>query len=605
MVKKILFSLIILSLTVQTSLAQFVAPEYWDSDGSTYVQTNPSGMDIGTTGTPVGDIYGGTLHISGITMAGNIDVDGYINLVTGNDYQINNASVLNATTLGGAVLASSLTSLGTIASLVATTADINAGTFDGTVGGTTPDDGSFSTLSSTGVFTASEAIDITIADTVNNVGLTVTQNDTTNNPITALFTNAGTNAVVDIGTIAGVLSVPLRVKSNATNHAIYLEENSGAEDWQIGVQSDGTLAFFNSAAAIPNVRFHDDGTVFIENTLDVSIADTANGVGLTVIQNDVTNNPNAATITNAGTGDSLNIDHNISNTTSSTKYGLNIDYDRVGTVADAGTDINYGIYVTPTVTGATSSTVSNYGVYSVATGDTGGTSTAIGGYFEATGADTNHAIYAKGDLVTVGTTNDGSTDIFVGNDSDDAEVFSIDTDGNMSIAGSYNTSFPIDLGDDAGFQTLFDKDLTSASAAGFEESLMMAIDHENYITLYAENDGSGNLQNESIKTLKRFQYKQGTDIASANDITIGNNGNLFDITGTTQINRISPTGWQAGAGFKLQFDGVVTIKDAQATGGGYNTILCDNSTDIVTATGTIVEFLYDGTAFKAWIIFSE
>ena len=496
MVKKILFSLIILSLTVQTSLAQFVAPEYWDSDGSTYVQTNPSGMDIGTTGTPVGDIYGGTLHISGITMAGNIGVDGYIDLVTGNDYQINNASVLNATTLGGAVLASSLTSLGTIASLVATTADINAGTFDGTVGGTTPDDGSFSTLSSTGVFTASEAIDITIADTVNNVGLTVTQND-------------------------------------------------------------------------------------------------------------VTNNPNAATITNAGTGDSLNIDHNISNTTSSTKYGLNIDYDRVGTVADAGTDINYGIYVTPTVTGATSSTVSNYGVYSVATGDTGGTSTAIGGYFEATGADTNHAIYAKGDLVTVGTTNDGSTDIFVGNDSDDAEVFSIDTDGNMSIAGSYNTSFPIDLGDDAGFQTLFDKDLTSASAAGFEESLMMAIDHENYITLYAENDGSGNLQNESIKTLKRFQYKQGTDIASANDITIGNNGNLFDITGTTQINRISPTGWQAGAGFKLQFDGVVTIKDAQATGGGYNTILCDNSTDIVTATGTIVEFLYDGTSFKAWIVFSE
>jgi len=40
-----------------------------------------------------------------------------------------------------------ITSLGTISSLVATTADINAGTFDGIVGGTTPADGSFTTLS--------------------------------------------------------------------------------------------------------------------------------------------------------------------------------------------------------------------------------------------------------------------------------------------------------------------------------------------------------------------------------------------------------------------------------------------------------------------------
>ena len=43
-----------------------------------------------------------------------------------------------------------LTSVGTLTSLVATTADINAGTFDGIVGGTTPADGSFTTLSATG-----------------------------------------------------------------------------------------------------------------------------------------------------------------------------------------------------------------------------------------------------------------------------------------------------------------------------------------------------------------------------------------------------------------------------------------------------------------------
>jgi hypothetical protein len=49
------------------------------------------------------------------------------------------------------VTASSLTSLGTIASLTATTADINGGTIDGTtIGATTPSTGAFTQLSSTG-----------------------------------------------------------------------------------------------------------------------------------------------------------------------------------------------------------------------------------------------------------------------------------------------------------------------------------------------------------------------------------------------------------------------------------------------------------------------
>lgn len=48
-----------------------------------------------------------------VTGGGVIDADG-IDLDTGNDFQINNVSVLNATTLGSAIVASSLTSVGTI-----------------------------------------------------------------------------------------------------------------------------------------------------------------------------------------------------------------------------------------------------------------------------------------------------------------------------------------------------------------------------------------------------------------------------------------------------------------------------------------------------------
>jgi hypothetical protein len=58
------------------------------------------------------------------------------------------AGTLTGATLASGVTASSLTSLGTIASLVATTADINGGTIDATtIGATTPSTGAFTTLS--------------------------------------------------------------------------------------------------------------------------------------------------------------------------------------------------------------------------------------------------------------------------------------------------------------------------------------------------------------------------------------------------------------------------------------------------------------------------
>ena len=67
------------------------------------------------------------------------------------------------TTLNSVTAMTSLVTVGTIASLVATTADINAGTFDGIVGGTTPAAGTFTAFTSTGIDdNAAGAIAITI-----------------------------------------------------------------------------------------------------------------------------------------------------------------------------------------------------------------------------------------------------------------------------------------------------------------------------------------------------------------------------------------------------------------------------------------------------------
>ncbi len=54
-------------------------------------------------------------------------------------------------------------------------------------------------------------------------------------------------------------------------------------------------------------------------------------------------------------------------------------------------------------------------------------------------------------------------------------------------------------------------------------------------------------------------WAKGVDVASASTTTLGNDGNVFDITGTTQINTI--TAKPAGECVFLQFDGILTVKD--------------------------------------------
>lgn len=56
---------------------------------------------------------------------------------------------------------------------------------------------------------------------------------------------------------------PIGVKSNSSHFAISLEENSGTETWQIGVDAAGDLNFHNSTSATPSVSINDDGYVGI------------------------------------------------------------------------------------------------------------------------------------------------------------------------------------------------------------------------------------------------------------------------------------------------------------------------------------------------------
>lgn len=113
--------------------------------------------------------------------------------------------------------------------------------------------------------------------------------------------------------------------------------------------------------------------------------------------------------------------------------------------------------------------------------------------------------------------------------------------------------------------------------------------------------GSGDVKfAENIKADKRILGKQGTDVASANDVTLGD-GNAFEITGTTQINRLVNTSWQNGSQVTLLFTSNPTVKHGQASAGATITILLSGSGDFVASAGdTLTLMLSEIGGTQAW-----
>ena len=72
---------------------------------------------------------------------------------------------------------------------------------------------------------------------------------------------------------------PLNIKSDAEAQAIHIEETgAGTESWQIGVNGDGDLNFYNSGASTPTIQFYDSNSVFFpENVTMKNLQMTSNG----------------------------------------------------------------------------------------------------------------------------------------------------------------------------------------------------------------------------------------------------------------------------------------------------------------------------------------
>lgn len=73
---------------------------------------------------------------------------------------------------------------------------------------------------------------------------------------------------------------------------------------------------------------------------------------------------------------------------------------------------------------------------------------------------------------------------------------------------------------------------------------------------YVSTDGTQTVS--GIKTYSGIQkWSKGADVASANALTLGTDGNYFDITGTTAVTSIGTLG--VGTWVKLHFDGALTF----------------------------------------------
>jgi len=97
----------------------------------------------------------------------------------------------------------------------------------------------------------------------------------------------------------------------------------------------------------------------------------------------------------------------------------------------------------------------------------------------------------------------------------------------------------------------------------------------------------------------RLQIHKGADVASADEITLGTDGNYFDVTGTTAINHINNSGWQNGSVVILQFDASVTVgHNAGSPVGSEASILLSGGGNFSATANDTLMLVYDGTAFR-------
>ena len=105
----------------------------------------------------------------------------------------------------------------------------------------------------------------------------------------------------------------------------------------------------------------------------------------------------------------------------------------------------------------------------------------------------------------------------------------------------------------------------------------------------------------SMSLTGRLQTSQGIDVASAGDVTLGADGNIFEITGAVTINALIIASWQNGSVVTLLFTSTPTIKHNTAGGAGTAVMLLAGSVDFLPSAGSRLSLLLSEIGgIQAW-----
>lgn len=105
--------------------------------------------------------------------------------------------------------------------------------------------------------------------------------------------------------------------------------------------------------------------------------------------------------------------------------------------------------------------------------------------------------------------------------------------------------------------------------------------------------GNAQWQNRSLG-------KAGASLTISGDLTLGNDGNKFRITGTGTINRIATAGWTDGSRIILKFAlAGCTVTDGVAAGGGFGTINVTGPLNYTSTVESELHLTFDGTSWYA------
>lgn len=156
-----------------------------------------------------------------------------------------------------------------------------------------------------------------------------------------------------------------------------------------------------------------------------------------------------------------------------------------------------------------------------------------------------------------------------------------DADSGICNAGPAGTNIGISVNSAELFRC------STGAACSFFATLVMGANHIQFTDVGLIRQAAGVLRVSNASTGVRGLLGGGTAVASATAMPLPT-GNVFHVTGTTNITSITSTNFGAGVCITLIFDGVLTFTD------GSNLVLAGN---FVTTADDTISLCFDGTSW--------